>query len=91
MVPSSRPCRYFTLEEEILSHPIKMAAYEEHTVYVTKGYAAAWYVQEGAENPHYDSTCWSNADLTKFDFSEYYKPMSVEYLRWLLRIIGASS
>ncbi len=46
-----------------------------HTVYVPRGETAAWLVEEGDPDPEYDSTCFSNDDLSRFDFSGMYEPM----------------
>jgi hypothetical protein len=62
---------------ERLNGPKKMKAYEQHTVYVRRDEEASWFVLEGAEDPEYHGICWSDDDLTKFDFSLYYKPMTV--------------
>jgi hypothetical protein len=80
--------RRFTLVPEVLVNTIHMKAHEEHTIYIPKGQPAAWFVYEGKENPNYDSTCWSNNALELFNFSQYYQPVDVGYLRWLLRILN---
>lgn len=67
-----------------LDGPWEMRADELHTWYVPQAFEAAWLVREGRENPNYDSTCWSDADLTKFDMSQLYQPMDTEYLLGLL-------
>ncbi len=59
-----------------LSSLLRLGAKDLHTIYVSKGERAAWFVIEGSADPEYDSTCYSNADLTAVDFSELYKPMS---------------
>jgi hypothetical protein len=84
---STKGCSLY-LSNKLLSHPIAMKAKEEHTVYVPEGRSAAWYVQEGDEDATYCNYCWSNTDLTKFDFSPLYQPMDVAYLKHLLRVIG---
>lgn len=72
------------LEAFPLEEPWMMAAKELHTWFVPKGEEAAWMVHEWREDPTYDPTCWSNADLTKFDQSKFYLPMDIEYLKGLL-------
>lgn len=80
-------CR-FRLWIEPLSGIVKMSAREMHTVYVPKGETAAWFVVEGEDDPAYESICYSNALLEHADFSELYKPMSVDYLLAKLSEIG---
>jgi hypothetical protein len=75
--------RYALLSEKVRK-PIHMKASEQHTVYVPSYADAAWYVFEGAEDPNYDSTCWSDRDLSRFDFSGLYQSMGTTYLRELL-------
>lgn len=54
----------------------EMPAALMHTVYVPKGEKATWLVEEGDLSSEYDEMLYSNADLTTFDFSDFYKPMS---------------
>lgn len=75
------------LGREILQRPILMAAREIHTVYVPHGSTAAWYVREGDEDPSFSGLCWSDDDLTQFDFAPLYKPMSVDYLTGVLKML----
>lgn len=72
---------YFSLYATTLHEPIEMKARDIHTWYVPYGREAAWLVREGKEDVKYDSTCWSDADLTKFDTSSLYQPMPVDYLK----------
>lgn len=58
---------------------LHLKAQEIHTIYVAEGKFAAWMVYEGKEDESYDSTCYSNADLTNFDDSELYKKKSADY------------
>ncbi len=58
-----------------------------HTVHVEKNAQAAWIVYEGKEDPAYLPVCYSNRDLTKFDDSALYQPMSRDYLYAALRKI----
>jgi hypothetical protein len=71
----------FVMAARELYQPIEMKARDIHTWYVPYGREAAWLVREGKEDSKYDSTCWSDADLTKFDTSSLYQPMSVDYLK----------
>lgn len=57
-----------------------MEADDLHTVLVQKGQTAAWMVYEGAENPNYKPVCYSNRDLSNFDASKLYQPMTYQYL-----------
>lgn len=63
---------------------VHMNANELHTVYVEKGQEAAWFILEGAEDENYDSLCYSDDDLTKFQFEEYYKPINVTKVAQIL-------
>lgn len=75
--------------DDIVNVDVTLAANELHTIYVSKGQFAAWFVFEEAEDPDYDSTCYSNVDLTKFDDSQLYKHMNESYLRKLIeRVFG---
>lgn len=65
----------------------KMNAKKMHTVYVPRDKASAWFVHEGKEDPSYNSMCYSNSDLTKFDFEPLYKPMSVDRFKLLLETL----
>jgi len=62
-----------------------LPSWRMHSVYVPGNEEAAWFVYEGVEDTEYEPYCWSNADLTKFDFSGLYQPMDVEYLKGLLK------
>lgn len=53
-----------------------LPANQLHTIYVPRGERAGWFVFEGKEDPNYDSVCYSNTDLSKFEFDDYYKPMT---------------
>lgn len=57
---------------------VLMKADQLHTVYVEPGQVAAWTIHEGDGDPNYDSTCYSNSDLTQFNFEDHYKPISKE-------------
>jgi len=63
---------------------VHMNANELHTVYVEKGQEAAWLILEGIEDENYDSLCYSDDDLTKFQFEEYYKPIDVTKVAQIL-------
>jgi hypothetical protein len=76
------------LREGIVRCSIKLPAAQVHSVCVLRGKLAAWWVYEGAEDPNYNGTCWSDDDLSNFDFAPLYKPMSVDYLKGVLNMIG---
>lgn len=59
---------------------LELPAQRLHTVNVGKDEEAAWFVYEGKEDPSYSPTCYSNADLTKFDDSNLYKKMTYEQI-----------
>ncbi len=65
-----------------------MQAHDLHTVAVEARTLAAWVVLEGYEDPTYDSTCYSNADLETENFDHLYKKPSEEQLRDLLGLYG---
>lgn len=65
-------------------HEKSMHADILHTVAVPMGVRAAWFVYEGMEDECYQPYCYSRADLSKFDASELYKPMSVENMMKVL-------
>ena len=64
----------------VAGETLRLKANEHHTVFVEKGKKTSWIIQESKEDPNYDNTCYSNNDLTKFDFSGLYKPFSKEEL-----------
>lgn len=72
------------LSHQEVSTSISLKSTDIHTVFVPRGVVSAWMVYEGKENPDYDSTCYSNVDLSKFDASRLYQPMSEEYLHKLI-------
>ncbi len=69
-----------SIEEETIGPKklIVMPANKLHTVYVEQDKEAAWIIREGNEDPNYDNTCYSNSDLTNFNFNEHYKTMTEE-------------
>lgn len=62
-----------------------------HTVFVPKHERAAWLILEGERDAAYDPTCYSNDDLTKFDFSALYKPMTPELASRIITTCEANS
>ena len=76
------------LTETPLKRRMTLPAIQVHSVLVPRGKTAAWWVYEGAEDPNYDGMCWSDDDLSNFDFAPLYKPMSVDYLKGVLNMIG---
>src|SRR5882724_2219506 len=62
-----------------------MPATDIHTVFVTKGEWASWFVLEGKENLNYDNKCLSTTDVEKEDFSRLYKPVKKNMLLKLLK------
>lgn len=69
---------------------IEMKATDLHTVYVPRHRRSAWFIHEHKENPKYKPVCWSDRNLETEDFSQLYKPMSVERLVSILNYIGMS-
>lgn len=70
--------------EWYLTESSYMDAKEIHTIYVPKAETSAWFVHERAEDPSYAGLNYSNTDLELWSASELYKPMTVEYLKFLL-------
>ena len=64
-----------------------MDATQLHTITVPKNEEAAWLVEEGQEWKDYQPHCYSNKDLTKFDFNGMYERMDGETLLECYRII----
>jgi hypothetical protein len=58
-----------------------------HTIYVERGKTAAWMVYEGDENSMYDKWCYSNVNLSTFDSSQLYQPMTKERLSDNLKMV----
>ena len=74
-----RQLQALTLEESsfvLEGDDFRMQAKDLHTVWVAPGEEAAWLVEESNEDAEYQSVCYSNDDLTNFDFSPLYKPMT---------------
>lgn len=84
---SELPSLHGKLVGEQIYNTLALPAQQLHTIHVSQGYSAAWFVHEGKEDPNYSGLCYSNDDLTKFDFRPYYRPMSVSQLRDLLAIM----
>ena len=55
---------------------IYMAAADLHTIYVPQGEYAAWTVHEHERAPDYDEILYSDDDLSAFDFTGMYEPMT---------------
>ncbi len=69
------------------SNPLcAMKASEYHTVYVESGMEAAWIIHEGIRDPNYDSMCFSNNDLTKFNFRDHYLPITLKEVETMLKL-----
>lgn len=64
-----------------LQSKLYMRSYDIHTVYVPKCEESGWYIFEHREDSLYESVAWSNTNLSSFDFSRLYKPMTVARLR----------
>lgn len=64
-----------------------MKGYEYHTVSAPREGFTAWFVMQGREQGDYDTTCFSNADLTQESFKGmYWRPSEHEVLTMLERI-----
>lgn len=83
---------WFVLERYALKPraPWFMHAKDIHSFYVPREDEAAWMVREFKEDETYDSFVWSNADLTKFNTTGLYLPMSVPYLVKCLRRLNVT-
>lgn len=64
---------------------IFMSGQTIHTVSVQKGKKASWLVIEGAENRAFENKTYSNADLTKFNFDEYYQKLEWNKIKDILK------
>jgi hypothetical protein len=93
--PGFRKLGTFTLrrtKDEFMSQNPVMRADELHTVCVDKGNIAAWLVVEKPDTTHKgEGFCFSNADLSKFDFAAHYKPVSEGDVNNLMAMIGLPS
>lgn len=65
-----------------------MSADALHTVYIPEGERAAWYVHEHETDPAFNDLLWSNDDLTTFDFTDMYEPMSQVDAAMLLDVVN---
>lgn len=70
---------------ELLTGPCAMKAETLHSMFLYHMEPAGWFVLEGKENPKYSPFCYSDADLENLDFSQLYKPMSVDHYIALLK------
>jgi hypothetical protein len=77
-----------TVGQYKLDQPTYMQADRMHSVFVPKGQTAAWFIWEGEENAKHNPICYSDTDLTDFDFSQLDLPMTADRLREDLEIIG---
>jgi hypothetical protein len=84
------PSRPFQKKKTELTHPLHLAAKDQHTVFVPMNETAAWMVCEGREDNSYLSVTYSDADLSTFDFSGLYQPMTEERLAEDLHILNSS-
>lgn len=83
--------RLRTFSFEPLSEDVFMRAQDIHTIVAPEGKWAAWFALEGRENPEHDNHCFSMTDVSKEDFSGFYKPVSESELNRLLSAIGVKS
>lgn len=60
---------------------IRMEARDLHTIYVPRGEVAAWAVHEHELAPTYDEVLYSDDDLSAFDFTGMYEPMTSDEAR----------
>lgn len=84
--PVSGP-EWYWIEPTSLDHEsptLELRAADRHSVWVRKGGQAAWLVYEGAEDANFQPLCYSNQDLTRFDFKNLYEPMDE---RWVVNTL----
>lgn len=74
------------IESKIIenNYHLLMGSHELHTVFVPKNQQAAWIIYEFGEDKEYDSTCYSNADLTKFSFDGLYQKITKNKVKEIL-------
>ena len=78
--------RKFYLDPAPLTTDCFLDPKDIHTTYVAQGKCASWFVVEGEEDPSYQPRCWTNRDLTRFNFGyPMYQQMPEWYLETLLR------
>jgi hypothetical protein len=82
LIPTGKRAGVHLLRSERLTSNPKLAAHELHTIHAESGARSAWLVIEGAEDPSYESVCWSNDP--KPDFAGLYKPVDSERVSYLL-------
>lgn len=63
-----------------------LKASDIHTVAANPKEVTAWLVYEGKEDADYKPWCFSNADLTKQDFSQFYQKPTRDDIMQLLRL-----
>lgn len=86
MVMTGRRCDPHLIRgEDLENRSVYMPAYQLHSIYVPPGKPAAWMVIEGAEDPAYVSTCWTNDKSP--DFTGLYVPMDPEEVEAKLQAI----
>jgi hypothetical protein len=71
-------------QSKLMTEPVHMKANVLHTMWSPKGAKSAWFVYEHEEDTNYSNVAYSNWNLEKFSFQDFYKPMSEDYLRKLL-------
>jgi hypothetical protein len=74
----------FSCYGRLMTEPVHMKASDIHTMYSPKGTSSSWFVDEHEEDPGYKNVAYSNWNLEKFSFDDFYKPMSEDHLRNLL-------
>lgn len=80
------PLKFTSRSEQVQpGYAVRLAARDLHTVSVEAGKEAIWLVAEGAEDKNYQSVCYSNSDLTKFNPNGMYKVPSVPIFCAILR------
>jgi len=64
---------------------LELDARDCHTIGAKVGSTPAWLVYEGEEAANYQPICYSDDDLTKFNFDDMYTPMSEWDIHEILR------
>lgn len=62
-----------------------LPAWVRHTIFVSRGKSAAWLVEEGDADPHYDPVTLTDADLSHWSPEGLYEPMTADEALALLR------
>ena len=81
------PPAWYGVEEVFIDAggELELSAEVFHTVWVARGEAAVWLIEEGDEDPHYLPITLSDADLNVFDWTGMYQPLSEAECDELLR------